>query len=864
MAAIALGLAGSALGPVIAGAGATAAAIGTATTIAGFVGGVVGGYIDQTYILPGLFPSEPIEGQRLGELQIQHSDEGAPINLLLGSTPRAAGAIIWLSDITEEEVEDESGGGKGGGGGGGSQVVGYNYYVSLAILISRNPLTRVRKILAEGKLLYNDEPDVAITSSAIAASKINFRTTRYSSSTVDLSVVAAGLPVTISGFGTAANNGTFNVLSSFIDSASGASYFQVANPSGVNESAGASVTISQTIPNFDPADVGSVTFYLGDGTQDPDPLIEANEGVGTVPDWRGYSYVVMERLLLPGRRIPQFQFLTEETTTTAAAGIGTVCTAAQITGLYTTSEVSASLAGYGIIGPQSGTQVLQPLMLANDILAQDTGSNLRFFDRLKAHVIDVEPDDLAAHESGSDAARPIEIEDKNDDDIPSKVIVTYQDSANEGETGSQQERRQTVTNDQVAEIRLPIVMSAGKARALARRVLYDSWATRNPVRLSLPPSYAHVLENDCLRFRTMDHVWFIRVLRVDFGANFVIEIEAVVEDRSVLVQTEEAEASLGRRASVLTPAPYIEPDTRETPPIDTPSTGVPTEDEVPVHFAGALSDPNVAWRGARVYTSSDDVNYNQITTLPLEAVIGEAVSVLASGPSSHWDNINTVDVFLFHGELSSRPEIEVLNGANRATLGTEIIGFKTATLVAERTYRLSGLLRGLRSTAVSGHANGDRFTLRTAAIQTKNVGLSALGTTRYVKIVGTGQVIEDVDAVSLSVTGLGLVPFAPADLHGFRNDDGDLVIDWKRRTRTPWRMFAPATPPIYEAFERYIVEAYDSGAVVRTWTVNDATTVTYTEAEQTTDGITHFDPVEIRVYQVSAIKGRGTALTGNI
>ncbi|MEM6971934.1 MAG: glycoside hydrolase/phage tail family protein [Pseudomonadota bacterium] len=59
-------------------------------------------------------------------------------------------------------------------------------------------------------------------------------------------------------------------------------------------------------------DVRSVTYrvYTGDDAQGPDPKIEAVEGSGNVPHYRGTAYVVFEDLALGayGNRIPQFSF----------------------------------------------------------------------------------------------------------------------------------------------------------------------------------------------------------------------------------------------------------------------------------------------------------------------------------------------------------------------------------------------------------------------------------------------------------------------------------------------------------------------------------------------------------------------------
>ena len=54
----------------------------------------------------------------------------------------------------------------------------------------------------------------------------------------------------------------------------------------------------------------NMTLYTGSADQLPDPLMEAVEGAGEVPAYRGTAYVVMENLQLEqfGNRVPQFSF----------------------------------------------------------------------------------------------------------------------------------------------------------------------------------------------------------------------------------------------------------------------------------------------------------------------------------------------------------------------------------------------------------------------------------------------------------------------------------------------------------------------------------------------------------------------------
>src|SRR5690606_17979303 len=53
-----------------------------------------------------------------------------------------------------------------------------------------------------------------------------------------------------------------------------------------------------------------IRVHRGTGDQVPDPLIEARQGEGNAPAYRGTAYVVIERFPIDdyGRRLPQFQF----------------------------------------------------------------------------------------------------------------------------------------------------------------------------------------------------------------------------------------------------------------------------------------------------------------------------------------------------------------------------------------------------------------------------------------------------------------------------------------------------------------------------------------------------------------------------
>jgi hypothetical protein len=117
-----------------------------------------------------------------------------------------------------------------------------------------------------------------------------------------------------------------------------------------------------------------------------------------------------------------------------------------------------------------------------------------------------------------------------------------------------------------------------------------------------------------------------------------------------------------------------------------------------------------------------------------------------------------------------------------------------------------------------------------------------------------------------TISGERLRPLAPVNLRRSR-DAGDLLISWTRRTRLSTRFAGPlgANAPLGEAAESYEVDIYTSAGyttVARTIEGLSEPEAVYTAAQQTTDFGSPQATVYARVYQVSAIVGRGRHLQG--
>ncbi len=127
-------------------------AVGTA--IGGPVGGAIGGMLGQQIDMAILGSGKPREGARLKELQIQTSSYGTQFPAILG-TMRAAGTVIWATDLVEQRV-------KSGGGKGQPAVVNFSYVANFAVALSSAPLLRVGRIWADGNLMRGGAGDFKV------------------------------------------------------------------------------------------------------------------------------------------------------------------------------------------------------------------------------------------------------------------------------------------------------------------------------------------------------------------------------------------------------------------------------------------------------------------------------------------------------------------------------------------------------------------------------------------------------------------------------------------------------------------------------------------------------------------------------
>ena len=281
-------------------------------------------------------------------------------------------------------------------------------------------------------------------------------------------------------------------------------------------------------------------------------------------------------------------------------------------------------------------------------------------------------------------------------------------------------------------------------------------------------------------------------------------------------------------------------------------------------FYCAACGTGSGWRGASLYRSDDGgANYSLLDSFRNPATTGVCTSILGTFTGGNIpDELNSLTVSLYYGELASITFANFVNGTQTAVIGNEIVSFREATLIAPSTYKLRGFLRGLRGSeyAISTHAASERFLLlNTATVLRISDETGSIGVSKQYKAVTFGSTSMTGTVASFTNAGTGLKPYCVVHVGGGRFADGALQINWIRRARTngAWRDSVDVS--LGEASEAYEVEIWNDTrtALLRTFAGLTVPTLTYSAAQQVADFGSVHAAVRVSIFQMSATVGRG-------
>lgn len=441
------------------------------------------------------------------------------------------------------------------------------------------------------------------------------------------------------------------------------------------------------------------------------------------------------------------------------------------------------------------------------------------------------------------------------------VDVRYVSVANDYQPYTQRAVRETSLSKGEMTLDIPLVLGENYARQLAEVMLSEEEQYSSPFEIRIAPRDMDIAPGDVGEITIRGETITVRVL--DQNVNLLGHTECTVVRYDASIYTQTAIGATGGNGSDVVVPGQVYCIVRDLNALNDGDADYPT-------IYTVMSRTGPSWPGGEVTVYPDDVNdYRDRPqvypwpTVPQRGVMGTCDTILADGAYGGWDDVSTVDVTLIRGELITRSESAVLRGMNLGVIGDEILQFKTATLLGPSQYRLSGLIRGRRGTewAIATHGADEPFFLVDDAVEEFWPSMSQVGR----ELDFTGRVLGvDVtrpggvaDPVTETIEGKARKPYSPCFVAASRDGFGAITITWQRRAR---KNGVPPlwTVPLDETAELYEVDILDApgGDVVRTLSVTSET-ATYSALDQVADFGSTQDPVNVVVYQVSPVIGRG-------
>lgn len=545
---------------------------------------------------------------------------------------------------------------------------------------------------------------------------------------------------------------------------------------------------------------------------------------------------------------------------TLAGIITDLCDAVGISTLDTSALETTRLPGFVLNDVQSAREAVQQLQDAFAFTLIESDGQLKATSFSLASSITIPPaarraSASASANAGNESAPALQFTRTQAQELPTAVQVDYLNPFDAYNSASQLAARPapnaTPTDHRLlVRLALPMALETGFAQTLADLRLVRALAEQVQVALTVSRAFSaldagDIIVLDGLSYRLTD-------VREQGG---LLKLSAVRQVAGTL----SAPFSL-----YLTGLPFtLESQDAELLVLDLPPL-TSSDDQPGLYLAAASSS---GWRGGIVYRSTAAESPTSFARLGALAITGVATNALAAGTTHTFDNANTVTVALAHGALQSVSQSAVLNGANAALLGDEIIQFQTATLISDSTYVLSGLLRGRRGTesAVDSHAAGERFVLLDAeSLQFIPAPLTARGQSITLQLVTVGASMAESLPFSITYGFRTLAPFAPVQLRATRaTGSTDITFSWVRRARVNAEWLDYQDVPLDEPSELYVLEVLDGSNVVRTFSPT-TTSQPYSTAQQTADFGSPPATIAFRVAQVSARYGAGAFATTTI
>lgn len=510
----------------------------------------------------------------------------------------------------------------------------------------------------------------------------------------------------------------------------------------------------------------------------------------------------------------------------------------------------------------SGRELLTALMEAYMFDGFESEGKLKFI--LRQNFVEVDLDEGQLVNKKNDPGG-FSLTRSQETELPETVQISFIDEENDYQISAVEGSKQVGSSKDLLDFDLPLVLESGYAKSITDATLQQAWMQRERAEFTLPSSLMRIDPSDVINITLNGNPISVSVTKIDSGD--VRDLEAQAYDRTVYDTLEYVNSAGTTQTNTVFGFSLVEF-------MDIPLlTG-----EEPSPHAPRVAAYQSPWPGAvNVFKDNNAGGYTLNVQVPFAAPMGELVAEFYSGPSGIWDVNNDLYVQLYSSDqLLSTTDAAVLEGANAIAIKNldgewEILQFVNADLLAPGKYKLSRLLRGQLG---SEHAMRDPIPAgaRCVVLNASTLGVIDMNLNSRLTDInyryGPAAYQQDdfrFTNETFNAKGVGLRPYSPVHLKAVRDySNDDVTLSWIRRTRFGGDSWNTAEVPLNEDFERYDIEIMDGSTVVRTVTVDDVSSWLYTAANQTADFGSVQPTVTFKVYQISAIYGRGIAGTATV
>ncbi len=510
--------------------------------------------------------------------------------------------------------------------------------------------------------------------------------------------------------------------------------------------------------------------------------------------------------------------------------------------------------GYALDKAVSVRDALDPLASLFGFDAVASSGALTFSGVSSPSAYTLSDDDLVPAQTGELAT----LTRGQESDTPSEIELSFTNGDLEYQPAAVLSRRVEGGSRRQAQAEAAIVTDTATAQHLLDMWLQDMWVARETATFAVRPGLIAIEAGDAVTLTINGSPRLFRITRVTDNAQRTIEARAM--EPSVFDAAPPRFAATPQAPPAL-PGPPIVAVLDLAIARDTPAT---------MQYVAALASP---WMGPlALWEANGPASYAFSRTLDYSATIGATLDAVGPGPAGRFDNANVFRVALSGGALVSVSDLQLLGGANTAALRGpdgqwEIVGFANAELVAAGVYKLSRLLRGLGGNEVLAArtlAAGADFVLLDKAVAPLVAGLSELGVAHAWKCGLERLSYADPTYVGFSSTAgaSALMPYAPVQPKAARSLAG-VTISFIRRGRIDADAWEPIDIPLGEDSEAYQIDILDGGVVARTLSCG-AQQALYAIADELADFGAPNTALDLRVYQISAVVGRGFPLAANV